>query len=364
MKPLQKNKVILGLSGGVDSTTAALLLKEKGLEVTGLFLDVLGNNHEGVADAERAAAELGIDFMVRDVSQRFSDIVIRNFCSEYICGRTPNPCVICNPNVKFRTLIDAADEAGAYYIATGHYARIVRNEQNGCCFVEQAQSQQKDQSYMLYRLGQEVLSRLLFPLGDVQNKTETRALARKHSLFNAEKADSQEICFIEDGKKAYVDFIEKRHMKSAPGDFIDARGRRLGTHKGLINYTIGQRKGLGITLGRPAFVTRLDADKNTVTLGSNADLFSRRVISDDNFFVENSSAEMPKAMAGQKLLAKIRYAAKPSEAVIERLADGRIMTVFDQPQRAATPGQSIVFYLQDEKGVIFVAGGGYICSND
>ncbi len=364
MMPLKKNKVILGLSGGVDSTTAALLLKENGYEVIGLFLDVLGNNEEGAADARRAAAELGIEFIRRDVSQRFSEIVINNFCNEYICGRTPNPCVVCNPNVKFKTLIEAADQAGAYYIATGHYARIVRNEQNGCCFVEQAQSSQKDQSYMLYRLGQDILSRLLFPLGEFQDKDETRSLARKHSLFNAEKADSQEICFIENKKKAYVDFIEKRGLKSRPGDFVDRKGRRLGKHKGLINYTIGQRKGLGITLGKQAFVTRLDPEKNTVTLGTNDDLFSREVISDGNFFVASGEESLPADMAGVRLQAKIRYAASPADAVLRQLDDGRVLTLFDDPQWAATPGQSIVFYLKDDNGTIFVAGGGLICSNN
>ena len=359
--PQKNNKVILGLSGGVDSTTAALLLKEKGYQVIGLFLDVLGNNESGLQEAEKAAEELGIKFMHRDVSRQFEDIVISDFCSEYINGRTPNPCVVCNPNVKFKTLIDVANEEDAYYIATGHYARIIEDK-DGVFFVKQAQSIRKDQSYMLYRLGQEFLSRLLFPLGEFNDKEETRKLAKKHKMFNAEKADSQEICFIYDGKKAYVDFIEKRYAKSKPGDFVDITGKVLGKHKGLINYTIGQRKGLGITFGKPVFVTKLNPDENTVTLGRNEDLFSNMVISSDNYFVETGKDELPKKLENSKIFAKIRYAASLAPARLELMDDGRILTIFEQPQRAATPGQSVVFYAYDEVSKInYVVGGGLIC---
>jgi len=358
--PQKNNRVILGLSGGVDSTTAALLLKEKGYQVIGLFLDVLGDNLDGVKEAEKVANEVGIDFIHKDVSKVFDEIVIKNFCDEYLCGRTPNPCVICNPTVKFKTLIDTANEEGAYYIATGHYARLFEDN-DGHYFVQQAKSTEKDQSYMLYRLGQDVLSRLLLPLGKVNDKTETRALAKKHKLFNADKADSQEICFIEDGKKAYVDFIEQRFGKSRPGDFVDMNGKVIGQHKGMINYTIGQRKGLGITFGKPVFVTKLDAENNKVTLGKNEDLFSNMVISNDNYFVENSNGELPGHLADTEIFAKVRYAAKPARARLKAMDDGKVLAIFEQPQRAATSGQSIVFYVTDENsGISYVVGGGFI----
>lgn len=360
MKEQKNNKVILGLSGGVDSTTAALLLKEKGYEVIGLFLDVLGDNDKGIEEAREAADQLGIKFIHRDVSARFEDIVIKDFCSEYIKGRTPNPCVVCNPNVKFRTIIDVANEEGAYYIATGHYARIIQYD--GIFYVQQAASQRKDQSYMLYHLGQDILSRLIFPLGDFEDKEETRRVAKSHSLANADKADSQEICFIDDGKKAYVDFIEKRMDNRADaGDFVDENGNVIGRHKGLLYYTIGQRKGLGLTLGKPAFVTHLDPENNRVTLGKNEDLFKKNILSASNFFVADGGHSIPDDMEGRRLLGKIRYASKLSPCQISVTGEDQITAVFDQAQRAATPGQSIVFYVDDpETGAPFVIGGGLI----
>lgn len=358
---LNRNKVLLGLSGGVDSATAALLLKEKGFEVTGYYFDVLGNNTAGRDEAAAVAKQLGIDFIYEDVSADFKKIVIANFIDEYLHGRTPNPCVICNPNIKFKKLIYHADEIGAYYIATGHYCRIFCDEESGKFYLRRAASDGKDQSYMLYRLGQEVLSRLIFPLGEFETKDETRELARENSLQNADKKDSQEICFIASDDN-YVDYIKREGFDSEPGDFIDKNGKVLGRHKGILNYTLGQRKGLGIALGKPAFVTHMDPERNRIMLGDNDDLFSTTVISQNNFFTEFSveggdGAKGDKNFEkfdGKTVLAKVRYAAAPAEATLK--IDGkRIIAEFKQPQRAATAGQSIVFYDGD-----CVIGGGFI----
>lgn len=421
---LDKKKVMLGLSGGVDSTAAVLLLQEQGYEVTGLYFDIMpegaangmkatANDKAAVAGgkkgascgretvvagsadfaggrqlAEAAARQLGIGFIYRNVAAAFEQTVIENFCQEYASGRTPNPCIVCNPGIKFQTLLDAADEAGAYYIATGHYADTYHDETSGIWYIKRAASERKDQSYMLYRLGQEAISRLLLPLRDIEDKEKVRALAREKSLQNAEAKDSQEICFIE-ADDHYKDFLARRGIMAKKGNFVDSAGTVLGEHQGILNYTIGQRKGLGIALGRPVFVTGIDGAENTVALGGNEELLRREVISAgnvlfgvsvDEFFWERRlkfQAEHPgdrgalsecavdlktavrgtilEAAVQKAVTAKIRYAAKPAEAAIELLPGGRIKTVFAEPQRAVTPGQSIVFYIGD-----LVIGGGFI----
>ncbi len=350
---LDRKKVILGLSGGVDSTTAALLLKEKGMEVTGLYFDVSSGNEEGRRAAEAAADQIGIPFLYRNVHQLFQDTVIDNFCSEYAAGRTPNPCVFCNPTVKFKILTQEADRAGAFHIATGHYARTAYNSQLGWT-VRRAASEKKDQSYMLYRLPAEVIERLLLPLALMEHKEQAREIARQNHMNNADLKDSQEICFIADDEN-YADYIKRHGYSIEEGDFIDKEGNVLGRHKGLIHYTIGQRKGLGITFGKPVFVTDMDPAANTVTLGDHEDLFSREVICSGSFFSMTGSSCMPEILEGARVMAKIRYAARPAPAQIMTKPDGRILTVFDEKQRAATPGQSIVFYLDD-----CVVGGGFI----
>ena len=373
MISMKKNKVILGLSGGVDSTAAALILKEKGYEVTGLYFDVFGGSaksEEGRAKAETAAEQLGIKFIYRDLSDEFREKVIGNFCSEYSCGRTPNPCIVCNPDVKFRVLLETADQEGAQYIATGHYAGTYNDKAADTWFIRRAANETKDQSYMLYRLGQEVVSRLLLPLNDVDDKEKIRDIARKNDMKNAEAKDSQEICFIE-ADDNYKDFLKRRGYETPEGDFVDAQGNVLGRHKGILNYTIGQRKGLGIALGKPAFVTAIDGAKNQVVLGDNDDLFKTEVCSSGNVMFGIRADAAPefdgrekvwqtipgelKAWLADGIRAKIRYAAKPAEASVTLLDDGRIMASFNEPQRATTPGQSIVFYKGD-----LVIGGGFI----
>jgi len=352
-----KNKVLLGLSGGVDSTAAALLLKEKGYDVTGYYFDITGCNETGLSEAQTVADQVGIPLLTEDVKDLFEAEVVENFCSEYMAGRTPNPCIVCNPAVKFRRLLDKADEIGAYYIATGHYARIDAETAPDCgegrqekYYVKQAANIRKDQSYMLYRLGQEFLSRVIFPLGDFEDKEQIRDIARAVNLSNAEKKDSQEICFVPDDD--YAGFLSERGCKSEPGSYVDASGNVLGRHKGIVHYTIGQRKGLGIALGKPAFVTHIDPAKNEVVLGSNEDLFSAAVYSAGNVFADGSD---PAKYDGRKVQAKVRYSARPADAVLKVMEDDSVETVFNEPQRAATPGQSIVWYEGDR-----VIGGGFI----
>ena len=350
---LDKKKVILGLSGGVDSTTAALLLQEQGYEVTGLYFDVTPGNEEGRAAAALAAEQIGIPFIYKNVNELFENTVIDNFCSEYLAGRTPNPCVYCNPNVKFKVLIDEADRIGAFYIATGHYAKTGENPDMGW-MIKCAESKKKDQSYMLYRLPAETVERLLLPLENMADKESAREIAREKNMFNAETKDSQEICFIDD-EVGYAAYIFDRGFSVKPGNFIDKDGNVLGKHKGVIHYTIGQRKGLGITFGKPVYVTKLDAENNTVTLGDHEDLFSNEVICGGCFFPATGGSEIPEFLNGKQLSGKIRYAAKPAECMIEQMDDGRVKAVFTDKQRAATPGQSVVFYYDD-----YAVGGGYI----
>ncbi len=356
MTTLSKNKIVLGLSGGVDSTTAALLLKDQGFEGIGFYFDVMGDNADGKRAAEELAEKMEIPLHIMDVSEEFSKSVIDNFCSQYACGRTPNPCVVCNPAIKFKKLLEIADRENAYYIATGHYVGVTKDDTSGIYYIQKGSSEKKDQSYMLYRLGQQVLSRLILPLADMKDKDTVRRLARENDMPNAQAADSQEICFIDEEKEDYVSFMEARGFACSKGHFVDAEGKILGEHQGINRYTVGQRKGLGIALGKPVFVTKIDKEKNQVVLGDNADLFHTEVVSAENFFTETGCGEIPeRLLEKQGITAKIRYAAKPAPAVLHKTCDGRVVTVFEQPQRAATPGQSIVFYDGDR-----VVGGGFI----
>jgi tRNA-specific 2-thiouridylase len=354
-----KQKVLMAMSGGVDSTTAALLLKENGYDVIGVTLKMFDSKDIGLgaegdssvsnaADAKSAAEKFGFPHYVFDFCDCFRKHVIDHFIAEYESGRTPNPCVDCNKHVKLGHLFAKAEELGCDCIATGHYANVKFNEETGRWLLLRGEDRQKDQSYMLYTLTQKQLAHILFPLGHL-HKTQIRERAEAEGLQNARKPDSQDICFVPDGDYARViRNITKRAPR--PGKFIHLDGTVLGTHKGQLHYTIGQRKGLGIAYRYPLYVVKKDVEKNIVYLGPQEALFSSTLIAENCNLIS-----VPELTGPLRVTAKPRYRAKDVPAVIEPMADGNIKVIFDEPQRALTPGQAVVFYQDDA-----VVGGGTI----
>ena len=351
------SRVVVGLSGGVDSAVAAYLLKKQGYQVIGVTLRTWQAESGAysrccdISDARRTAMQLDIPFYNVNSLPEFREHVTEPFVKAYLSGLTPNPCVACNKHIKWERLLSFADEINAEYVATGHYARIVRTE-SGRYTVKQAAYAAKDQTYMLYQLSQEQLSRTLMPLSDL-TKEEVREIAKKAGLYVADKQDSQEICFVLDG--GYADYIDA-HVEGKlppPGDFVDGEGKVLGKHKGIIHYTVGQRKGLGIALGYPAYVKRIDTENNTVVLGNEDSVMKSRILVRDLDFMSIEGIEK-----GEKIKAfvKIRYHHAASDAYLERIDDNTISVAFDKPVKAPAPGQSAVFY-DSEKRVI---GGGII----
>ena len=340
-------RVLAAMSGGVDSSVAAALLIEAGYRVSGVTLKLFrGADDAAAAAAKKAAGALGIEHRVLDVTRAFSRDVVERFIAGYRSGETPNPCIDCNRYVKFGVLFDEAAASGAY-LATGHYARIERDRQTGRCLLKKAADQEKDQSYVLYRLTQDRLSHTLLPLGGYK-KADVRAIAKRYGCSTAER-ESQEICFIPDHDHAA--FIARAAGAVAPeGDFVDTRGNVLGRHGGITRYTIGQRKGLGVSLGRPAFVVAIDPAANTVTLGEEKDLYAASLLVKDLHVVSGERIE-----GALRVQAKIRYAARPQDATFTPLGEGTGRVDFDAPQRAVTPGQAAVFYQGDT-----VVGGGTI----
>ncbi len=345
-------RVVIGLSGGVDSSVAAAVLKEQGFDVIGVTMRLWdGENLNGtvtestccslsaVEDAKRVADKLGIDFHILDFREKFSEYVIDYFTNEYINGRTPNPCVVCNKLLKFDAMAKEAQLLGADYIATGHYARVDFDKASNRYLLKSADNT-KDQTYALYNLTQEQLSRLLLPLGNFSGKDEVRAYADKIGLITADKPDSQDICFIPDND--YAAFIKRRIGSLPPeGNFVDHNGNILGRHRGIVHYTVGQRKGLGIAFGKPMFVTHIDAQKNEVVLGEQGFEFSLSLYGKNPNFIPFDSLKEP-----IRATAKVRYSAKPAECTISM--NGNMVRVdFDAPQRAITPGQAVVFYDAD-----------------
>ncbi len=335
-----KKRVVIGMSDGVDSSVAAAYLKEQDYEVVGLTMRLWDGETSCSTpseDAKNVAEKLGIEFHILDFRKEFSQFVIDYFVDEYINGRTPNPCIACNKFLKFDAMAKAADDLGADYLATGHYAKIKFDEKSGRYLLMKSDADSKDQTYVLYNLTQDILSKLLLPLGDFSDKNAVREYAKKHNLLVADKPDSQEICFIPDND--YVSFIKERiGYIPKEGDFVDLKGNILGKHKGIVNYTIGQRKGLGIAFGKPMFVNRIDADKNHIVLGEQGTEFSDTLYGANENFIAFKDLASP-----LKACAKVRYSAKPAPCTIYPEQD-RLKVVFDTPQRAITPGQAVVFY--------------------
>lgn len=357
---MKSKTVVVGMSGGVDSSVAAYLLKKQGYDVIGVTMQIWQEEaackveKEGgccglraVDDARRVANQLEIPYYVMNFRKEFQENVIDYFVREYRAGRTPNPCIACNRYVKWESLLTKSLAIGADYIATGHYAKISRLE-NGRYTLRHSESIRKDQTYALYNLTQEQLSHTLFPVGEYE-KDKIRELAEEANLNVAHKPDSQEICFVPDND--YARFIEEETgEKEKPGNFVSLDGKVLGQHKGIGHYTIGQRKGLGIAFGEPVFVVEIRPDTNEVVLGKNTDVFT-----------EHLTANAINCMAvehfekGQEVIAKIRYNHEGAKAVIADVGNDRIDLVFPEPVRAVTPGQAVVLY--DENHVL---GGGTI----
>ena len=352
-------KVLVALSGGVDSAAAALILTEKGYKTAGATMKLCtkddgekdGENvtvpTQDIIDAKSICDALGIEHYAVSYNKSFCKNVIESFIDEYKNGGTPNPCVECNRKIKFGVLLDFAISKGFDRLATGHYAKIERT-QGGRHLLKCAADKNKDQSYFLWSLTGEQLSRVLFPLGDM-TKDEIRALAAAHGFSNAHKSDSQDICFIPDGD--YARFIKEYTNETFPtGDFIDLSGNVLGKHSGIINYTVGQRKGLGIALGKPAFVKEKNVTSNTVTLCDDAELYSKTVTA-----ISANFSAVDKLDAPTRLYAKIRYRHTPAIAMVTQTSETSFTVEFDEPQRAAAKGQSVVLYDED-----VVVGGGII----
>ena len=337
---MTKQRVLLAMSGGVDSTAAAVLLLQEGCHVDGIMLYLHGEaDASAEADARTAAAHLGIGFTLLDGQEAFRRSVIAPFIADYCAARTPNPCIRCNERVKFGLLLDYALEQGYDYLATGHYARIEKDE-NGITHLLRGLDRSKDQSYVLCRLNQHQLSHLLLPLGNV-DKPYARQVTQEAGLLNADRGDSQDICFIPDGD--YIAFLEREGVALQGGSFIDEDGNVLGQHRGLPCYTIGQGKGLGIALGRHVYVLEKNAANNTVTLGDNDRLFTHTLTANEVNWLSGNPL-----YGAFRCTAKTRYSQKEAAATAELLPDGRLYLIFDEAQRAITPGQAVVLYDGEE----------------
>lgn len=348
-------QVFLGMSGGVDSSAAAVLLRDAGYTVHGIHLSLLNGlplPEERIpddgSDARAVAKALRLPFHDFDLSERFRQTVVAYFIREYEAGRTPNPCVFCNREVKFGAMWDAAQSLGADHLATGHYANIIQDPTTGRYLLRRGADHAKDQSYFLCRLTQEQLSRTLFPLGGM-TKPQVRELAEAHGLITARKRDSQDICFVPDGD--YVSFIARCVGRPSPtGPFLDREGHVLGRHKGFIRYTKGQHKGLGLAIEPPLYVLDKDPAAHAIRLGHNEDLFTTEVIAGDWNWIA-----IPVLAAPMEVTVKTRYSQREALATAEPLAGGRVRLRFREPQRAVTPGQFAVLY--DGENVV---GGGVI----
>jgi len=372
MEPLSHNNTIaIAMSGGVDSSAVAAMLHAEGRELVGLTLQLWNQRRlagregmpesvqgrccsiDDVYDARRVAEQLGIPYYLVNAQERFEEEVVRPFVDEYLAGRTPIPCTLCNNHLKFDQLLLTARQIGADRIATGHYARNRFDEARGRWILSRPADKSKDQTYFLFGLTQAQLSRTLFPLGEMQ-KPDVRTMAAGHGLELAQKPDSQEICFIPGGSysqflKAYLD-EQGREMPDSSGELVGAGGEVLGRHEGIHGFTVGQRKGLGISAPNPLYVLSIHPDSHAVQVGTDEQLLSQTLVADRLNWVS-----IPEPADSIRVAIKIRHRHEPAAATLRVIGPDRVEAVFDEPQRAITPGQSAVFYQGDE-----VAGGGWI----
>ena len=360
MNPMNNRRVLMGMSGGIDSTAACLMLQEQGYEVVGVTMRVFDLvsqlDSEGmprfIAEAREVADRLGIEHHVADEREGFRSKIVQYFIDEYMQGRTPNPCVMCNPLFKFRVLAEWADRLDCAYIATGHYVQTVCEE--GHYYIVTGDDPQKDQSYFLWGLGQKVLARCIFPLGGWKKPDVRQYLADKGFALKAKEGESMEVCFIEGDYRDFLrEYCPEIDSQVGQGKFVDAAGRTLGVHQGYPYYTIGQRKGLGIALGKPVYVLKLNPDKNTVMLGDAQDLVTRYML------VEQMKVVDAERFASEEgLSVRIRYRSKSVPcSIVREVEDGRVLVRFDEEVSAVTPGQSAVFYVGNR-----LVGGAFIAS--
>ncbi len=358
---LNNKRVLVGMSGGVDSTATCLMLLEQGFDVVGVTMRTWDNpasfstpgqeEPDYIVEARALANRLGIEHHVADEREDFRRVIVQHFMDEYMQGRTPNPCVMCNPLFKFRVLNEWADRLECAYVATGHYSQL--EVVDGCTYIKIGNDEKKDQSYFLWRLGQDVLRRVLFPLGGYTKGEVRDYLKEKGFEAKSAEGESMEICFIEGD---YRDFLRQQipdiDTRIGQGKFVDAAGHTLGVHQGFPFYTIGQRKGLGVALGKPAYVIKLNPQKNTVMLGDVEELKAEHMLTEPALWVNEAEA-----MKSHELTVRIRYRSQPIPCEVKPLEDGRLLVHFLTEASAVTPGQSAVFYIGDR-----VVGGAFIAN--
>lgn len=339
--------VVLGMSGGVDSSVSAILLKEQGYKVYGVTMELIANDGSAVRDAKAVCDKLGIEHYVLDLKDIFKEKVIDVFIDEYQKCRTPNPCIYCNRYLKFGAMYEFAKSVGADYVATGHYAKVEYSEKYGKNVIKKSNAGKKDQTYVLCNISPEIVDHIVFPLEKFESKDEIRKIAREHGLEVAQKPDSEDICFIPDND--YITFLDKHNIQGMRhGKIVDTKGTILGKHQGLHRYTIGQRRGMGISSSTPLYVVKLNKENNQLVVGQEEELYT------DTVYVEDTNCILfDKFEEGLEVEAKIRYSAPAKPAVIHVNEDNTLTVKFKEKVRAVTPGQAIVFYIGD----ILVGGG-------